>query len=156
VYDRLTERKNKNPEKFKAQGQLDETIARLEAGNRKLEEYEALKEKYGDKALLSVNMDFFWGDREVVAVFGGNDPELFGLNGQYALYWEMIKEAKRRGCERFNFMGIPDDITENDPMWGVYQTKKAYHGRVEKLIGEFDYVIRPMVYKLYKAAVKAL
>jgi hypothetical protein len=44
VYDRLTERKNKNPEKFKAQGQLDETIARLEAGNRKLEEYEALKE----------------------------------------------------------------------------------------------------------------
>ena len=156
VYDRLTERKNKNPEKFKAQGQLDETIARLEAGNRKLEEYEALKAKYGDKALLSVNMDFFWGDREVVAVFGGNDPELFGLNGQYALYWEMIKEAKRRGCERFNFMGIPDDITENDPMWGVYQTKKAYHGRVEKLIGEFDYVIRPMVYKLYKAAVKAL
>ena len=156
VYNRLTERKNKNPEKFKAQGQLDETVARLEAGKRKLEEYEALKAKYGDKALLSVNMDFFWGDREVVAVFGGNDPELFGLNGQYALYWEMIKEAKRRGCERFNFMGIPDDITESDPMWGVYQTKKAYHGRVEKLIGEFDYVIRPAVYSLYKIAVKVL
>ncbi len=156
VYDRLTERKNKNPEKFKAEGQLNETIARLDAAKRKLEEYEALKAKYGDTALLSVNMDFLWGDREVTAVFGGNDPELFGLNGQYALYWEMIKEAKKRGCERFNFMGIPDDISENDPMWGVYQTKKAYHGRVERLIGEFDYVIHPAIYKLYRFAAEKL
>lgn len=148
--NKLVEKKNEANGNFKKQNLLDEKTNRLEAALRKKDEWLALKDKYGDKAVASVNMDMFWGNEEIIALYGGNDTELFGFNGQYILYWEMIKKAIDDKLSRFNFYGIPETTDKNDPMHGVYEIKRCYHGRVVKLIGEFDYVVSPIKYKLYQ------
>ena len=147
---RLEERKLQTEGKFKKQGLLDETIKVIKAAKEKREEWLSLQDRYGTKAIASVNMDMFWGKKEIVALYGGNDDDLFGFNGQYLLYWEMIKKAIEDGCERFNFYGIPETTDKNDPMNGVYEIKRRYRGRIVKLIGEFDYVISPIKYKMYQ------
>ena len=46
----------------------------------------------------------------------------------YLLQWEAIKEAKRRGCERYNFWGIAPDDNKNHPWAGLSLFKKGFGG----------------------------
>ena len=46
----------------------------------------------------------------------------------YLLQWEAIKEAKRRGGERYNFWGIAPDDSKNHPWAGLSLFKKGFGG----------------------------
>ena len=48
--------------------------------------------------------------------------------------------------------GISSDLTEKDPMYGVYEFKKKFGGRVVELIGEYDLKIDSFFYYIYKIA----
>ena len=123
---------------------------RIISAEKKINNYQALKDKYGEETIISVNSFLYWGSEEVISLYGGNDTEFFDFGGAYAMYWHGILEALRTNKKRFNFYGIPDNLHDkNDPSYGVYETKRAYNGRVIKLLGEFDYVISPLKYYLY-------
>jgi peptidoglycan pentaglycine glycine transferase (the first glycine) len=67
----------------------------------------------------------------------------------HLLQWEAIMWAKSRGYTLYDFWGAPDNFTEEDPMWGVYRFKKGYGAEVLRTIGAWDYIAKPMLYKLY-------
>lgn len=46
----------------------------------------------------------------------------------YLLQWEAIKEAKQRGCERYNFWGIAPDDNKSHPWAGLSLFKKGFGG----------------------------
>jgi len=46
----------------------------------------------------------------------------------YLLQWEAIKEAKQRGCEKYNFWGIAPDDNKNHPWTGLSLFKKGFGG----------------------------
>lgn len=66
------------------------------------------------------------------------------------MQWQMIQEAMDKGYQRYNFYGIPNDLKNEDSMHGVFETKKGFNGQVIHLLGEFDYVISPVKFKLYQ------
>ncbi len=59
----------------------------------------------------------------------------------YLLQWEVIKEAKKRGCEKYNFWGIVPDTKENEnhPWKGLSLFKKGFGGYEKDYIRTKDY-----------------
>jgi lipid II:glycine glycyltransferase (peptidoglycan interpeptide bridge formation enzyme) len=59
----------------------------------------------------------------------------------YLLQWEAIKEAKKRGCKKYNFWGIVPDTKENEnhPWKGLSLFKKGFGGYEKDYIRTKDY-----------------
>ncbi len=79
----------------------------------------------------------------------------------YLLQWEAIKWARESGCAVYDFWGIPDapgDEGEDEEvsptntrsgLRGVYWFKKGFGGREVEYPGAYDYIRRPLLYKLW-------
>ena len=58
-----------------------------------------------------------------------------------------ILDAKKVGLERYDFWGISD----SNPVWkGITRFKLGFGGERLSYPGTYDYVIKPLKYKLYK------
>ncbi|MFW5703484.1 MAG: lipid II:glycine glycyltransferase FemX [Patescibacteria group bacterium] len=64
----------------------------------------------------------------------------------YALQWEAIKEAKRRGCRYYNFWGILQEGRTPKAWSGLTLFKKGFGGKQIDYIPTKDYVINPVLY----------
>ncbi len=57
----------------------------------------------------------------------------------YLLQWEAIKEAKRRGCNLYNFWGVSPEGKKNHPWAGLSLFKKGFGGREKEYVKTQDY-----------------
>lgn len=60
----------------------------------------------------------------------------------YAIQWEAIREAKRRGCSRYNFWGIAPEEKKNHPWRGITAFKYGFGGAPESYVHAHDYPLR--------------
>lgn len=69
----------------------------------------------------------------------------------YLLQWEAIKEAKARGCERYNFWGIVPDTKENanHPWKGLSLFKKGFGGYEKDYLRTKDYPLSLQYWLVY-------
>lgn len=89
------------------------------------------------------------GEREVYQSAATNDSGRSAY-AAYALLWRCIIEARRSGARRFDFGGIPVDVTRRaDPMYGPYVFKKGFGGTPRRFVGAHDAVPRELVYRAY-------
>jgi len=71
----------------------------------------------------------------------------------YALLWRCIIEARKGGARRFDFGGIPVDLTrKDDPMHGPYMFKKGFGGTPRRFVGAHDAVPNELAYRAYAVA----
>ena len=124
---------------------------------------EKLKEKFPemeDKDTVLSSGVFMTMSPEILYFFGGNDGKYMNLNGQYALQWEMIKRAIKKGYERYNFYGIPANLEMGTNERGVYDFKRGFSGRCVELIGEWElplsgyYTVNKTISRLKRAVRK--
>lgn len=121
----------------------------IEDYKKKIELYESYQKKYGDKIPLAGTMSIVCG-KEYLNLFGGAYEEFMHYDAQYLIKWHTMKEALNLGCEIYNFYGISGNFEkENNDMYGVYEFKRGFGGRVVELIGEFDLIILKPKYCLY-------
>lgn len=121
----------------------------IEDYKKKIELYESYQTKYGDKIPLAGTMSIVCG-KEYLNLFGGAYEEFMHYDAQYLIKWHTMKEALNLGCEIYNFYGISGNFEkENNDMYGVYEFKRGFGGRVVELIGEFDLIISKPKYCLY-------
>jgi lipid II:glycine glycyltransferase (peptidoglycan interpeptide bridge formation enzyme) len=57
----------------------------------------------------------------------------------YKMQWEIIQEAKNRGCKFYNFWGIARKESPEHPWYGLTQFKKGFGGQLIKLQPTIDY-----------------
>lgn len=129
--------------------ELEERINKL---NNKLEEAISLKNSY-NKINIGALMSMFIGN-EGITMMSGTNNIYKEFSPKYGFYNEHIKECLNRGLEYVNFYGISGDIDKNNPYYGIYEIKKGFNPEIVELIGEFDYIISPFMYYLYKVALK--
>jgi peptidoglycan pentaglycine glycine transferase (the first glycine) len=67
----------------------------------------------------------------------------------YLLQWEAIRRAKKRNCMRYDLWGAPDEVREDDTMWGVYRFKQGLGGQLTRTLGAWDYASSPLWYAAY-------
>jgi len=82
-------------------------------------------------------------------LYGGSGPER-QLMAPYLLHWTAILEAKRRGCQIYDFLAIAPLDQPNHPYAGLTRFKQQFGGRAVRLLGSWDLVNRPVWYKLYQ------
>jgi len=57
----------------------------------------------------------------------------------YKLQWEIIQEAKRRGCKFYNLWGIARKENRKHPWYGLTQFKKSFGGKLVNLPKTIDF-----------------
>ena len=93
--------------------------------------------------------------KEYLNLFGGAYEEFMHYDAQYLIKWFTMKDALKRKCDIYNFYGISGNFEkENNDMYGIYEFKKGFGGRVVELIGEFDLIISKPKYNLYNFMLK--
>ena len=100
-------------------------------------------------------------DQPVAAVvifrFAGKAYYLHGMSRKihrnkmpnYLLQWEAMRRAKTDGCTIYDLWGAPEIFDGSDSMAGVFRFKQGLGGVVSRMMGAYDYPVRPMMYKLY-------
>jgi len=92
------------------------------------------------------------GEREVYQSAATNDAGRTAY-AAYALLWRCIIEARKGGARRFDFGGIPVDVTrKDDPMYGPYMFKKGFGGTPRRFVGAHDAVPNELAYRAYAVA----
>ena len=92
------------------------------------------------------------GERDVYQSAATNDAGRTA-HAAYALLWQCIIEARKGGARRFDFGGVPLDVTrKDDPMYGPYLFKKGFGGTPKRFVGAHDAVPNELAYRAYALA----
>ena len=126
--------------------------------------YEKMLDVFGDDLRLYI---CYYEDTPVSAAmccqYGGKTYYIFGASSNlhrkvmpnYLMQWEMIQWALEGGCHTYDFLGIPVDVDENSPTYGVYRFKKGFEGTVLPFAGEFDLIFKKGVNAAFNGAMGA-
>jgi len=97
---------------------------------------------------ISGTLAFILGDK-VWYSYGASSNEYRNVMPNYLLQWTMIKWAKERGCTLYDFRGVSGDISEDNPLYGLYRFKKGFGAEFTEFIGEWDLVYSRLFYWMW-------
>ena len=86
-----------------------------------------------------------YGDK-VWYLYGASSNEHRNLMPNYLLQWRMIQWAIETGCRIYDFRGVSGDLSEDNPLYGLYKFKKGFGGEFTEFVGEMDLVLNRPVY----------
>lgn len=138
---------DKYKNKGKVQNKINELENQLKKLNKDLEEIKKIKK---EDIVLSSIITVKYRDK-VWTVHGGNNSLLMNLNANYLLYYTIMKDAydnSYKVMDCFGTCGIPNP-DKNNPIYGIHSFKKRLGGEYIEFIGEFDYVVNPLMYFLF-------
>lgn len=133
---------------------MEETGQRDEFVIRPASYFSNMLNVYGENARL------YMADYEgkpiagTLAIYYGNKVwYLYGASGNayrnvmpnYLLQWEMIKWAIEKKCEIYDFRGVSGDLSEDNPLYGLYRFKKGFNGEFTEFLGEIEIIFSPFV-----------
>lgn len=111
--------------------------------------------EYEGKAVAG-SIAIYYGNK-VWYLYGASSNEYRSVMPNYLMQWEMIKWAMELKCEIYDFRGVSGDISEDNPLYGLYRFKKGFNGEFTEFISELSYIHKPFInfamnnlYKLLK------
>ncbi len=96
---------------------------------------------------------FVYLDEWGIYYYGASAETYRNVMAPYLIQWEAIKEAKRRGCKHYDFLGIAPEGAEGHAWAGVTSFKKKFGGHTVDYPQAKEMVVRPVwywVYRVYK------
>jgi lipid II:glycine glycyltransferase (peptidoglycan interpeptide bridge formation enzyme) len=93
--------------------------------------------------------------RAATYLYGASSDAKRNLMPAYALQWEAIRIARRRGCLTYDLFGIPPSPDPEHPMHGLYRFKTGFGGRIVNRPGCWDYPYLRAGYAAYAVAERA-
>ena len=76
-------------------------------------------------------------------LYGASGNEHRSAMPNYLLQWEMIKWAIDEKCEIYDFRGVSGDLSEENPLYGLYRFKKGFNGEFTEFLGEVQIIFSP-------------
>lgn len=146
---KLTEKINNIQLNSSKKSQLNELKKQLLSIEKNINELKETIKENGNKKIIAAGLYMLYG-KQLVYLFGASYKQFMKYKSQYLLQWEMIKYAKENNYNTFNFYGIDGNFDSNYKNYGLFDFKKGFSAEVIELIGEFDLIINPMYYHLYK------
>lgn len=87
--------------------------------------------KYEGKIISSAVVVFY--GNEAFYHHGASSSQYAKVPSSYLALWAAIREAKKRGCKKFNFYGIVEDNSKH-PWYGLSRFKKGFGGYEANLV----------------------
>jgi len=132
------DKKNKDKTNIK----LKELNQQLDKCKSEFEEIKSIKEK---ELILSSIITVKYQNK-VWTVHGGNKSKLRFLNANYWLYYKIIEDAIEENYKFVDFFGTTGDPKPGNEVYGIHLFKKRFGGEYTEFIGEFDYILKPILY----------
>ena len=86
-----------------------------------------------------------YGDK-VWYLYGASSNEHRNLMPNYLLQWRMIQWAVETGCRVYDFRGVSGNVSEDNPLYGLFRFKQGFGGEFTEFVGEADLVLSPVIY----------
>ncbi len=131
-----------------AKTKLNELTKQKEKEKEEIEKYKQAKEKYGKELILNAHWIMEYGDKAWV-LYAGNHNILTETYANYHTYYEHIKYCKEKGLHIYDQFGTIGDLRKDNPRLGLHEFKKKFGGDYVEFIGEFDYVVNPLMYIVF-------
>ena len=123
---------------------------------RKPEYFAAMLDNLGEHARLYMAFDpndtpiagtlaIHSGDN-VWYLYGASSNEHRNLMPNYLLQWRMIQWAAETNCRIYDFRGVSGDVSEDNPLYGLFRFKQGFGGDFTEFVGEMDLVLSPVIY----------
>ncbi len=109
---------------------------------------------YLDGQAIAGTLAIGYGDK-VWYLYGASANEFRNVMPNYLLQFEMIKWAVERGARVYDFRGVSGDLSEDNPLYGLYRFKKGFNGEFTEFIGEMDLVYNKLMLAWSKWGSKA-
>lgn len=136
---------------------IQETTERNQFWGHSQEYYRTMLEVFGQKSQLLLAKYqgeiiaggiFIYQEKEGIYYYGASSNKYRNVMAPYLIQWKAIKEAKKRGCEQYDFLGIsPAKSKKNHPWKGVTNFKKKFGGFIENYEPAQEIVLKPLQYK---------
>lgn len=97
---------------------------------------------------IAGTLAFLFGDKAWY-IYGASSNKHRNVMPNYLLQWTMICWAKENNCSMYDFRGVPGNLSEDNPLYGLYRFKKGFNGEYTEFVGEYDKVYMPFYYKLW-------
>ena len=102
---------------------------------------------------IAGTLAIWYGDK-VWYLYGANSNEDRNYMPNYLLQWNMIRWAVEKGCRVYDFRGVPGDVGEDHPLYGLVKFKRGFNGDYTEFVGEMDLVLSPFWYKTINKTAK--
>jgi peptidoglycan pentaglycine glycine transferase (the first glycine) len=105
--------------------------------------------EYEGKVIVA-NLVLFFGNTATY-MHGASDNEHRNVMAPYLLQWQQIVDAKKTGCERYDFGGIKIGLADNS--WsGITKFKTGFAPETKpvEFPGCYDIILNPIKYSLYR------
>lgn len=99
---------------------------------------------YLDGKMIAGTIAILYGDK-VWYLYGASSNDNRKAMPNYLLQWEMIRWSIEAGCKIYDFRGVSGDISEDNPLYGLYRFKKRFGGDFVEFVGEYELPIKPVV-----------
>ena len=123
---------------------------------RKPEYFASMLDNLGEHARLYMAFDpndtpiagtlaIHYGDK-VWYLYGASSNEHRNLMPNYLLQWRMMQWAVETNCRIYDFCGVSGDVSEDNPLYGLFRFKQGFGGDFTEFVGEMDLVLSPVIY----------
>lgn len=102
---------------------------------------------YSGDIPIAGTLAIHYGDK-VWYLYGASSNKYRNFMPNYLLQWTMIQWAVELGCRIYDFRGVSGDLSEDNPLYGLYRFKKGFNGDLIEFTGEYDYIFNKPVHFL--------
>ena len=131
-----------------AKTKLEELRKQKENTQSEINKYKDYAKQYGNEITLSAHMIIEYGDKAWV-LYAGNHDILSETYVNYHTYYEHLRYCKSRGLKIYDQFGTIGDLREDNPLFGLHEFKRKFGGDYVEFLGEWDYVINPVMYFVF-------
>ena len=106
--------------------------------------------------VICTNLILFFG-RMATYMHGASDNENRNIMAPYLMQWQQILDAKKKGCEKYDFGGVKIEDIGGKSWAGVtkFKTGFAPDTNPTHFPGCYDIILKPWKYNLYRILQKA-
>ena len=90
--------------------------------------------------------------KHVWYTYGASSTSGRELRPSNAIQWQMMKDARDAGASIYDMRGIAATLNEKSPLFGLLRFKIGTGGKVIQYVGEWDFVLKPLIYKAFRVA----
>lgn len=110
------------------------------------------------KTILAAWVVFVW-EKTIYYPYGASSRENREVMAPTLLLWEIARWGKNHGYKTFDLWGAlgpppAGGHDERDPWYGFHRFKQGFNPQLVELIGSYDLILNPILYRIYTIADK--
>ncbi|UEX90568.1 lipid II:glycine glycyltransferase FemX [Staphylococcus ratti] len=111
-----------------------------------IRDLEALAQTHPEGRYLSGALLMFSGHKSYY-LYGASSNDYRDFLPNHHMQFKMMQYAREKGAQTYDFGGTDNNPDKSSSHYGLWTFKKAWGTYLSEKIGEFDFVLNPIVYK---------